>query len=81
MTEPDDAENVRMSPDDRGWMVDVERRVADAEGVTFVDLAAVARELGADFVQPDGRHPTATGHAAIAAALAAPVRSLLAERP
>ena len=32
-------------------------------------------------VQPDGRHPTATGHAAIAAALAAPVRSLLAERP
>ena len=22
MTEPDDAENVRMSPDDRGWMVD-----------------------------------------------------------
>jgi len=59
------------------WQTGVKAQLAAEQHIAFVDLATAARPLGDRFFQRDGYHPTAAGHAAIAALLEPVVRDAL----
>ncbi|MBK7973692.1 MAG: SGNH/GDSL hydrolase family protein [Deltaproteobacteria bacterium] len=62
------------------WTSATKQRVADELGLSYVDLLPSEASVGERFFQPDETHPTAAGHAAIAARLAPVVRAAIEHR-